>query len=215
MTNENLSEKRRMFLNMQDHPEKYTESQIKELLADEDIKAFAHQMAMTKRAMTHHTTQKADVNEAWRQFAKSYHTGTRHWPKIAATTAGIVFLSGIALAAVIRLGLFAPTPSPQQPATTVKTIPTTVADRATTQVDMPRDSTTMVPVTFENAELSTVLAQMGTYYHVDVVFKNEQARHIRLYFKWDRLQSLQHQTELLNTFDRINISLENNILTVE
>ena len=39
---------------MLDHPEEYTKEQIEALLVDEEISSFAHNLAMTKRAMNRH-----------------------------------------------------------------------------------------------------------------------------------------------------------------
>ena len=54
MNNKQSEEKQRIFLNMLDHPEKYTTKELEALLADEEISSFASYLAMTKRAMKRH-----------------------------------------------------------------------------------------------------------------------------------------------------------------
>ena len=51
MNKSQSEEKRIQFLDMQEHPEKYTDEQIETLLADEEIRTFVQDLAMTKRAM--------------------------------------------------------------------------------------------------------------------------------------------------------------------
>ena len=46
--NKSKEEKRQMFFNMQEHPERYTDEQVERLLADEDVKDFFHDMAMVR-----------------------------------------------------------------------------------------------------------------------------------------------------------------------
>lgn len=216
MKNENISDKRAMFLDMQDHPEKYTDEQITALLADDDIKALAETLAMSKRAVMRQTSEHVDVDEAWQQFAEAHSLPRRNRYKIAAVTTGIVFLSGIALAAVVRWGIFAPTnrntDQPQKPQTE-RVI--TTDSLSQDSVAAPKDSVDRSPVTFEDAELGTILTQMGAFYHVNVTFGKEASRHIRLYFQWDKHLDLQQQIDLLNAFDRINITLQGNSLNVE
>lgn len=216
MKNENINDKRAMFLDMQDHPEKYTDEQITALLADDDIKAFAETLAMSKRAMMRQEPDPVDVDDAWQQFAEAHSLPRRNRYKIAAVTTGIVFLSGMALAAVVRWGIFAPTnrntDQPQKPQTE-RVI--TTDSLSQDSVAAPKDSVDRSPVTFEDAELGTILTQMGAFYHVNVTFGKEASRHIRLYFQWDKHLDLQQQIDLLNAFDRINITLQGNSLNVE
>lgn len=216
MKNENINDKRAMFLDMQDHPEKYTDEQITALLADDDIKAFAETLAMSKRAMMRQEPDPVDVDAAWQQFAEAHSLPRRNRYKIAAVTTGIVFLSGMALAAVVRWGIFAPTnrnaDQPQKPQTE-RVI--TTDSLSQDSVAAPKDSVDRSPVTFEDAELGTILTQMGAFYHVNVTFGKEASRHIRLYFQWDKHLDLQQQIDLLNAFDRINITLQGNSLNVE
>lgn len=216
MKNETINDKRALFLDMQEHPEQYTDEQINQLLTDEDIKAFAETLSLAKRAMTAHQSTHVDVETAWRQFASRHTRPQRRWIKVAASVCGIVFLTGMTWAAVVQWGLFPsqhrPSPSTNNPAQVQ-----TTASRALHQdtVATPKDSVDMTPVTFDNAELSQILGQMGTFYHVDVVFRSEQAKHVRLYFEWNKHLDLQQQINLLNGFERIHLSLDNDCLTID
>lgn len=49
--NKSKEEKRQMFFDMQEHPDRYTDEQVGRLFADEDVKDFFHDMAMVRMAM--------------------------------------------------------------------------------------------------------------------------------------------------------------------
>ena len=97
MTNMNKDEKRLMLFDMQEHPEKYTDEQIERLLADEEVKDFLRDLAMARMAGKKATPKKVDVDKAWKEFANGSY---RNRMKIAASIVGIIFLSGVAFAAV-------------------------------------------------------------------------------------------------------------------
>lgn len=215
MKDENLSEKRKLFLDMHDHPERYTDDEMARLLADSDIHEFASLMGTARRALRHDLTEQPDVDEAWRQFVAMHPVGRRRWPRVAAVTTGIVFLSGVALAAVLRWGFTGHRPQGSRHAATAQTHPATSADSTATLTAQQADSSDTLAVTFDNAELGTILHQMGAFYHVDVVFRSEQAKHVRLYFEWNKHLDLQQQINLLNGFERIHLSLDNDCLTID
>jgi len=76
--------KKLMFLDMQEHPEKYSEEQIEAMMDELD--------------------QMPDVGTAWQKFEQNNHQNalipSRNWWKAAATFIGILMISGIAFAAV-------------------------------------------------------------------------------------------------------------------
>ena len=78
--NKNQSEEKRMqFLDMQEHPEKYTDEQIEALLADENIRAFAQKLTMTKRAMMRNEAGEVDVEEEWEHFSAQHPVPPYSW----------------------------------------------------------------------------------------------------------------------------------------
>ena len=65
--NKSKEEKRQMFFDMQEHPDRYTDEQVERLLADEDVKDFFHDMAMVRMAMKKGSPKKVNVDEAWKK----------------------------------------------------------------------------------------------------------------------------------------------------
>lgn len=215
---------------MLDHPEEYTKEQIEALLADEEISSFAHNLAMTKRAMNRHENENIDVNAEWESFAIEHSIPQRrNWKRIAASTIGIIFISGLAFAATVQLGILPFFGSKEEVETHQKTPHITATDskkkaqaeRKTVSDSLNRvplhktDSIPLQPIVFEDTSLKTIVDAMAAYYHVDVKVLNPVSTHIRLYFKWDRQCSLQQNIELLNAFDRVKVSYSDNTLTIE
>ena len=175
------------------------------------------------------TPKKVDVDKAWREFsekhnkAKSISNGTntpyRNRMQIAASIIGIIFLSGVALAAVHNGWLkFAASDKVADNKTTteqnVKQKPS--ADDSLKAVTAePKDSLDMKPVVFDNAELRTILTQMADFYHVKVRYDNADTQHVRLFFNWNKTKTLEQNLEILNAFDRIQIEYAEGELVVK
>ena len=230
MTNMNKDEKRLRLFDMQEHPEKYTDEQMEHLLADEEVKEFLRDLAMARMAGKKATPKKVDVDKAWKEFAETHNKDLltdkkeanstyRNRMKIAASIVGIIFLSGVALAAV-QNGWFKFSTSDK--VVEDKTVTEQTANSKQLANDSlkamtvePTDSLDMKPVVFDNAELGTVLMQMADFYNVKVEYMNANTQHVRLFFNWNKTKTLEQNMELLNAFDRIQIEYVEGILIVK
>ncbi len=229
MSTMNKDEKRLMLFDMQEHPEKYTDEQVERLLADEEAQEFLRNLAMARMAGKKATPKKVDVDKAWKEFsekhnkAKSISNGAnisyRNRMQIAASIIGIIFLSGVALAAVQNGWLkFAVSDKVTDNKTTteqtVKQKPS--ADDSLKAVTAEsKDSLDMKPVVFDNTELATILTQMTDFYHVKVKYDNADTQHVRLFFNWNKTKTLEQNLEILNAFDRIQIEYAEGELVVK
>ena len=216
MTNMNKDEKRLMLFDMQEHPDKYTDEQMEHLLADEEVKEFLRDLAMARMAGKKATPKKVDVDKAWKEFSNGSY---RNRMKIAASIVGIIFLSGVALAAVQNGWLNFSTSDKvvDNKVMTEQIVPTnTLANDSLKAMTVePTDSLDMKPVVFDNAELGTILMQMADFYHVKVEYMNAYTQHVRLFFNWNKTKTLEQNMELLNAFDRIQIEYVEGILIVK
>ena len=216
MTNMNKDEKRLMLFDMQEHPDKYTDEQIERLFADEGVKEFLRDLAMARMAGKKAMPKKVDVDKAWKEFSNGSY---RNRMKIAASIVGIIFLSGVALAAV-QNGWFKLSSSDK--VVEDKTVTQQIANPKQLANDSlkaittePKDSLNMNPVVFDNAELGTILMQMADFYHVKVEYMNANTQHVRLFFNWNKTKTLEQNMELLNAFDRIQIEYADGTLMVK
>lgn len=216
MTNMNKDEKRLMLFDMQEHPDKYTDEQMEHLLADEEVQEFLRDLAMARMAGKKATPKKVDVDKAWKEFSNGSY---RNRMKIAASIVGIIFLSGVALAAVQNGWLNFSTSDKvvDNKVMTEQIVPsnTLANDSLKAMTVEPTDSLDMKPVVFDNAELGTILMQMADFYQVKVEYMNTNTQHVRLFFNWNKTKTLEQNMELLNAFDRIQIEYADGTLIVK
>ena len=229
MSTMNKDEKRLMLFDMQEHPEKYTDEQVERLLADEEAQEFLCDLAMARMAGKKATPKKVDVDKAWKEFsekhnkAKSISNGAntpyRNRMQIAASIIGIIFLSGVALAAVQNgwLKFAAADNAADNKTTTEQTVKQkpSADDSLKAVTAEPNDSLDMKPVVFDNTELGTILTQMADFYHVKVRYDNADTQHVRLFFNWNKTKTLEQNLEILNAFDRIQIEYAEGELVVK
>ena len=238
-------EKRMMFFDMQEHPDKYSDEQVEELLADEEVKEFFHDLAMTRMAgkkaaikeeealkigvnSKNGKDKKVDVDEAWKEFAHQHHVfgnsrqprASRNRMKMAASIIGIIFLSGVAFAAAIQGGWFKRASSSVDENENKLTMQTSAPqavdnDSLKKASNEKKDSLDLKPVVFDNAELGAILSQLSAFYHVKVEYVNAEAQHVRLYFNWNKTKTLEQNLVILNAFDRIQVTYEAGVLKVE
>ena len=176
------------------HPEEYSDGQIDRMLDEANIPV-------------------PDANEEWKCFESEKATTSNGKPsflKIAAMFVGVLMLSGIAYAAIYYMN------------STIKedvNIPTQEikASNSHEQIDIetPQDSIALKPIVYENAELTIILSDIATFDHVETVYKSETAKHVRLYFTWDKTTKINYVIDTFNKFERIHITLENQKLIVE
>ena len=131
--------------------------------------------------------------------------------KIAASFIGLLLASGIAFAA-IQVVRNISTPKPQLPSTeqVIDTKPVTSLPADTVKTDtIPTE-----PYVFNNVPLDSMLTAIAVAHNMQVEFKNDAARQLRFHFVWKREDSLSRVVEKLNTFEAVNIGMEDNKLVV-
>lgn len=131
--------------------------------------------------------------------------------KIAASFIGVLLASGIAFAA-IQVVRNINTSKPQQSTTeqTTDFEPVTSLPADTVKAD----TIPVEPYIFNNVPLDSMLTAIATAHGVGVEFENEAVRHLRFHFVWKREDSLTRVLEKLNTFEAVNIGMEDKTLVV-
>jgi ferric-dicitrate binding protein FerR (iron transport regulator) len=212
-----------LLLDIQEHPEKYSDEQLNSMLAeDEELAEMMEQLATTKRAMTKEEAEdeQLDMDALWQEFEDEHElefdepeTKRVSMPlrKIAAMFIGVALTAGVAFAAIqIVRSVSKPAPEPTK-------IEAPAAPKAAQPNDeVPADTVVAVkPVVFDNVELAQIMAQIAAHYKAEVEIENEDAGAYRLYFEWNSQETLEHVVERLNRFESINIELNNNKMTVK
>ena len=226
-----MTEEKRIewLLELQDHPEQLTDEQLQQILADDEMRQLVKQLGFAKRALKHDELKNdtLDVEGEWEKFAAShseeleildegeYKPRLRAYlapRKIAASFIGVLLVSGIAFAA-IQVVRNISTPKPQLPSTeqVIDTKPVTSLPADTVKAD----TIAVEPYIFNNVPLDSMLTAIATAHGVGVEFENEAARHLRFHFVWKREDSLSRVVEKLNTFETVNIGMEDKTLVVK
>ena len=189
-------------LHAMEHPEEYSDEELQQLMEDQEVRD-CYELALAARLGFRMEGMKSmeEKQERKRPLRPLY--------KVAAMFVGVLLLSGIAFAAV---HVVRSSRQKVRPAETVAA--DTLRSRPVAQPAMP-DSTAQRTVVFENMELEQILATLADHYQVGVEYRNEDARHLRLYTKWETTAPLTQMLERLNKFEKVRITLDKQQMVVE
>jgi hypothetical protein len=183
---------------------------------DSEIRALMEATAQGKRALMKHQPVESQeaIDAAWQDFE------AKHFPKaakvsilhkVAASVIGLLFISGIAFAAIhivrnYRNAVGEDVKSPTQE--------TQISDSH--QQALPTDTTaTVPPVVFDNVTLDSILPQIARHYGYTVSFRSDKSKPLRLFLTWNPQDSIQKVTDKLNLFEQIHIVLDEQTMIVE
>ncbi|MBR6841115.1 MAG: DUF4974 domain-containing protein [Prevotella sp.] len=186
-----------------ERPERYTNEQLLQLLSDEQCSDYYRLMCDATSAYAgSHTVSTVDIDAEWQKFSRQHmNSSLRIWRKIAAVFVGLMMISGLSYAAIHMINSESSAPA-------VENVESTPAKSVVT--DSPNQTATADMVyTFENAELEVILTEVARYYQLRPEFRSDEARHIRLYIKWNKEEDAQTMVERLNRFEKVNVTLTN------
>ena len=204
---ETTSENIRQLLEMLDNPEAYTEQEIQDIInRDEDTRETYRMVVETKRSSRQRQAEKPiDVDAAWQKFNQKIQPQQHSfdWMKIAASFIGVLFVSGIAFAAIqIVRYTQQNTPKTEEVVNTPKPADYTPTDTLTTDtIAAPQ------PIIYDNIPLEKMLPEIAAHYDAKVTFINDEARLLRFYFMWHPQKGIEKVVSDLNQFERLNITL--------
>lgn len=207
-------EKTKMLLDMQEHPEQFSEQALEQMLNDSEAQEFMEATALLKRAMSDETftMSEEEIESEWQDFASKHFVHQKpqqSWLKMAATFIGILFVTGIAFAAIQILS-FSPTSDGEGSGhklaadTIVEALPHSTGKEPGVETS----------VVFDNVTLDSIARSIAAYHQIAMESQNEQARYLRFYFVWKQDDSLQEVVGKLNMFEHVNMAVENGKLIV-
>ena len=212
---ETTSENIHQLLEMLDNPEAYSEQEIQDIInRDEDTRETYRMMVEAKRSSRQRQADKpVDVDAAWQKFNQKIQPQQHSfgWMKIAASFIGVLLVSGIAFAA-IQIVRYAQqnTPKTEEVINTPKPANVTPNDTLTTDtIAVPQ------PIIYDNIPLEKMLPEIAAHYDAKVTFINDEARLLRFYFVWHPQKGIEKVVSDLNQFERLNITLNDNQITVK
>ena len=234
------SQKWDLFLDLLEHPEKYSETQKNELLGDEEVNELYQQLVETRQsldfAMSKEKMKMPSIDAEWEKLKEekqqkeemSQNAETQQTAKLfslwspmrkVAAVAAVLVVSGITFAA-IHLVTRSHQPSDNSNTELVASQKDSIQQVSAPQksnIEEKTDSASLaqLPLVYENAELQNILTPIAGHFHLQVTYQNESARHIRLFLQLEKNMSLDDIIELLNHFEKVNIRHEGQTLIVE
>ena len=167
----------------------------------------------TKFAAAHGLDERLKIKDERLTINNSQFTiSNSSFRKLAAMVAGVLLLSGITYAAIRFVGGRADVEDAGQEQTVVATDGQQTTTDATLAL---QDSTLTTARVFENQELGTILEEMAQFYDCEVEYRNENARKLRLYFTWDKRETVDDVVGAFNKFERFHIRRDAKRLIVE
>ena len=153
------------------------------------------------------------IDEEWTKFeAKHFAAPSTHYSilrKIAAIFIGVLLLGGIAYATIHYM-------NDTMQNEKQETVASANAQPATPNAQLAKHADAVqTPVVYKDAELSTILNDIATFYQVETVYKNEEVKHVRLYFTWNKQQTIDEVIDMFNKFERFHMMRDNRRVIVE
>ena len=209
-----------LLFQMLEHPHDYSEAQWREILADDECRELYTLMAKTKSAARQaHVTDEA-IDAEWQRLAQAERPRAAVvplWRKIAAAAAIALVLFGVSYAAV-KTGFFGLQKQTTEETAAVKTeAPAVTADATPEATEQATDTLTVMaePRLYDNVTLEQMLTELAAYYQVDVEYRSDDVRSVRLYYQWEPDYSLDKVVEMLSHFEAFSIHREGDRLVVE
>lgn len=201
--------KTELLFQMMEHPQLYTAEEWQEILSDEECREIYTLMAKTKSAFdSQKEIDDKTIDVEWKKLTLS---SRRNWLRVAAIFIGVLMLSGIALAAIhISRHVYGNHDAGELQSPTQET---RISNSNQQMVEA--DSISTEPKLYDNVPLGEIFQDISNHYNVKVVYQNEDAPRLRLFYRWKPEYTLEKVVEMMNNFEWIQIQAENDTLFIK
>lgn len=201
--------KNELLFQMMEQPQLYTAEEWQEILSDEECREIYTLMAKTKSAFdSQKEIDDKTIDVEWKKLTSS---SRRNWLRVAAMFIGILMLSGIALAAIhISRYVYSNRDAAELQSPTQET-----RISNSNQQTVQTDSISTEPKLYDNVPLGEIFQDISNHYNVKVVYQNEDAPRLRLFYRWKPEYTLEKVVEMMNNFEWIQIQAENDTLFIK
>lgn len=207
-----------------DHPEKYSDADIEQILTDPEAREVYD--ILHKTADVSAPIPEINLDEEWRCFETNQFKRRpgilRCLSFMASRNAAAVVIALVGTIAVVAatIGVTHYFNANKEIAHTEQAEPqkqTAIADSNVAPTDTIPPEATPLPeiIVFKGENLERILADIAEYYGATVKFNQDVAKSLQLYFEWEQSLPLNEVVEELNNFEQINITLTDKVLTVK
>ena len=189
-------DKVKSLLNMLDHVEQYTDTEMEYVLNEKEALAYYETIVMVKQALHSSQTRKLSF--------------LRHQSILWKVASVIIILFFMGVFSYAAFHFFIGQSDSSVPISSVS------INRSEENVEKNENKEKMFPKTviFEQKTLHEVLDKISEYYKVNVKYEEEGIADLRMYFNWDSAEDIQDVLTLLNSFDHFHLELEGNTIIV-
>lgn len=224
----NMKDKTYRLLEVIEHPDRFSEEEIREMLSDSETSALYKLMNKTSDALTE--TSDPDIDNEWECFVKNNSKPASSKSRIINPlrvffnrNAAAILICAVASFAVvaatigITYSLEHTRKEPQMDEDMTIAAASTM-DNSEKEDSVPTHEITSIEprtVIFKNEPFGNIIQTISDYYGASVNYENDKSKELYLYFQWDQTLSLNEIIEELNNFEQINMKLTNNTITIE
>ena len=210
-------------IQMMDQPDRYSQEEWHDVLADKDCREYYRLMCDTAAALhdAHTASQRPDNTEtkaALQRFQQRYMPASRHltlWQQVAAVFIGLVFVSGLAFATVALVRHHRHAARKEMVVKSAKSVAQTKPITTTRDTIKSQPQTADGVKQFVNAPVGNILNEVAAYYGLKAEVRSDEAARVRLYFNWNKQYDAAQVVEQLNQFEHIHITLDGDVLVLE
>ena len=196
---------KKLFFDMQEHPENYSDEQLEAMMAELDKEPDTEEawLLLNEELRMKNEESLAETTAVANSSLFTLHSSFR---RIAAVFIAIAFL-GIMSLASYRAFFYKTTTDNGQ-----RTTDTTAVKTERFYVDV-QDGDTIFR--FENIRLDSILAVVSRHYERQVIWGDKAPAHLRLFITCRTSHTLREFVDMMNMFDGLRITQDLNILYVE
>ena len=210
-------------LDAMNNPEKYSSAELEEMLQDAETKEIFDLLDKTKSSLQPISTPDIDVewdkfkdNNYYKKKSSVLRLSAFFSRKIAASVT-VAIISITAVAAIIGISVSSlnnkENVTSEKEVAATKEIITNREDSIKTPSDSPIQS--LETVIFDNDPLEVIMKLIGDFYGYKPEFNSENARSLRLYFRWNQTSTIQEIVESLNNCDQIHLTIEGKTIKID
>ncbi len=213
-----------LYLDILNDYDSVTDDNLNQIREDKCFMEIQRLASKTTDALTE--TPEVDIDREWHQF-EIRNFQNKHLGYISALAsflsrnAAAVIICAVASLAVVAATIgvsYSFNGKHKEQNAIVEHTETYVADNSIVNDSITEPSEQMLPngtTVFKNQSLDAILYVIADYYGASLNFKSDNSKDLHLYFQWNQSLPLQEIISQLNSFEQVNIKLDNNVITIE